>query len=223
MGWLDDVMKATSHAETPHSFIKWGALSAISAVAAPHVFLDRGGLYKVSPNTYVMLLARSGLGKGFPIWMAKALVEDVKCTRVISGRNSIQSVLKDLGSSHTTKDSNTPVFRDSRGFLVSGEFADFITYDPHALIILTDLYDTHYNSTWKNTTKGQGIDSLVKPCLTMFGASTPVHFKSVVPESSIGGGFIGRTLLVYEDKRSRNNSFIEAPEHPFDVGALINI
>ena len=218
MSWLSDIMKATDYAETPHSFIKWGALSALSAVVAPNVFLDKV-FYKLSPNLYVMLLARSGLGKGFPVTLAKQLVEQVHCTRVIGGRNSIQSVLQNLGQVKSQVNGTIP-FKDSRGFLVSGEFADFITYDPQALLILTDLYDTHYTSDWKNTMKGAGVDILKNPCITILGASSPVHFKNVIPESSIGGGFLARTLLVYEEKRSRINPLTEQPTNVFNIAEL---
>ena len=218
MAWLDDVLIATDYAETPKSFIKWGGLSALSAVIAPNVYLDKI-FYKLSPNIFTMLLARSGLGKGFPVTLAKQLVEETHATRVISGRNSIQSMLQGMGQMRTQVNGNIP-FKDSRAFLVSGEFADFITYDPQALIILTDLYDTHYSKDWKNTTKGQGIDVLKNPCLTMLGASSPIHFKNVIPESSIGGGFIARTLLVYEEQRSRINPLTEAPSTNFNISEL---
>ena len=105
-----------------------------------------------------MLLGKSGLGKGWPINLAKELVTCVDTTRVISGRNSIQAVVKELGTI-TTRNGRPPI-PDSRGFLVSGEFVNFVIQDPHSLSILTELYDTHYNTTWKNTMKGAGIDTL---------------------------------------------------------------
>ena len=218
--WIEKVMAATEYAETPRSFIRWAALSALSAVAAPNVFLDKI-FYKLSPNIYTLIIAKSGLGKGFPIAMAKSLVKKAHCTRVIDGRNSIQYMIKELGTIRTGASNNGTVnLKDSRGFLISGEFADFVTYDPQAFIILTDLYDTHYNEEWKNSFKNTGIDVLKNPCLTMLAASSPIHFKECLPTASITGGFIGRTLLVYEDKRSRINPLIDKPEVVFSIDEL---
>lgn len=220
MNWIEQVMAATEYAETPRSFIRWAALSALSAVAAPNVFLDKV-FYKLSPNIYTLILAKSGLGKGFPVALAKALVKKAHCTRVIDGRNSIQSMIKELGTIRTGPNNNGTInLKDSRGFLISGEFADFVTYDPQAFIILTDLYDTHYNEEWKNSFKNTGIDVLKNPCLTMLAASSPVHFKDCLPTASITGGFIGRTLLVYEDKRSRINPLIDKPDVVFSIDEL---
>jgi hypothetical protein len=220
MNWIDKVMIQTEYAETPRSFVKWAALCAISAVAAPNVFLDKI-FYKLSPNIYVILLAKSGLGKGFPVALAKALVKKAQCTRVIEGRNSIQSMVKEMGTVRTQEHNGTPALKDSRCFLASGEFADFVTYDPQAFIILTDLYDTHYNEEWKNSFKNTGIDVLKNPNVTMLGASSPIHFKECLPTASITGGFIGRTLLIYEDKRSRINPLVDKPDIAFEPDELV--
>jgi hypothetical protein len=68
--------------------------------------------------------------------------------------------------------------------------------------------------------KGAGVDILKNPCITILGASSPVHFKNVIPESSIGGGFLARTLLVYEEKRSRINPLTEQPTNVFNIAEL---
>src|SRR5262245_60677200 len=90
-----------SELESPESFWKWSALSAISAVMKDQVWMDRGGIFKTYPNIYVMLHADSGLKKGPPISMAKQLVTPVKNTRIITGRSSIQGILKEMGTAYS--------------------------------------------------------------------------------------------------------------------------
>lgn len=213
MSWLDGIMASAAEVESPKSWVWWSGVSAIAAIAGSNVYLDKF-YYKLSPNLFVMLLGKSGLGKGWPIWLAKELVTCVDTTRVISGRNSIQAVLKELGTI-TTRNGKPPI-PDSRGFLVSGEFVNFVIQDPHSLSVLTELYDTHYNSVWKNTTKGSGIDTLKNVCLTMLGASSPAHFREVVHAKDIEGGFLGRTLMVFEDTRGFINPLTEKPKTSFD-------
>ena len=213
MSWLDEVMKSSAEVESPKQWIWWSAISAIAAVSGSNVFLDKH-YYKLSPNLFVMLLGKSGLGKGWPIWLAKELVTVVDTTRVISGRNSIQAVVKELGT--ITTRNGKPAIPDSRGFLVSGEFVNFVIQDPHSLSILTELYDTHYAKEWKNTLKGAGVDTLKNVCLTMLGASSPPHFREVVHAKDIEGGFLGRTLMVYEETRGFINPLLEKPDKLFD-------
>ena len=213
MSWLDEVMQSSAEVESPKQWIWWSAISAIAAVSGSNGFLDKH-YYKLSPNLFVMLLGKSGLGKGWPIWLAKELVTVVDTTRVISGRNSIQAVVKELGT--ITTRNGKPAIPDSRGFLVSGEFVNFVIQDPHSLSILTELYDTHYNKEWKNTLKGSGIDTLKNVCLTMLGASSPPHFREVVHAKDIEGGFLGRTLMVYEETRGFINPLLEKPDKLFD-------
>lgn len=205
MNWINQLIEACKEAETPKSYIYWAGVSTISAVIAPNVWINRGGVYLLSPNTFVMLIGESGLGKGLPINVSKKLVRIVGNTRVISGRNTIQAILKDLGTSESDEKSGVPKFKDARGFIVSGEFSTLLQEDKAALPIITELYDTHYVDEWANTTKSSGKDKLVNPCITLFGGSTQEHFSNVVPEADVKGGFVGRILTVYEEKRSRIN------------------
>lgn len=206
MSWIECLLRETEEAETPRNYIFWAGVSAISAVVSPNVFINRGGVYRLSPNLFVMLIGESGLGKGLPIAMAKKLVKMVGNTRVIEGRNTIQAIIRDLGVSRGEEENNgKPKFKDARGFIVSGEFATLLRDDKAALPILTEFYDTHYMGEWTNTTKTSGIDHLSKVNVTLFGGSTPEHFTNVVPETDIKGGFVGRLLTVYEESRYKVN------------------
>lgn len=216
--FIDEVMLMTSEAESPRQWIWWSALSAIAAVAGPNTILDHQ-YYKLSPNMFVMLLGDSGLGKGFPIWLAKELVESLDVTRTISGRNSIEAVVQQLGT--ITSRPGKPPIPDSRGFLISGEFRNFIIQSPNALTILTELYDTHYNKKWKNTLKTAGIDSLKNVCLTMLGASSPAHYKEAISDADVEGGYAARTLHIYETEMGNINPLTSPLKIPFNLEKLL--
>src|ERR1043165_7628052 len=100
MTWIEQVIKSRSELESPLSFWFWGALVSISAVVKDNIWIDRQ-IYKLYPNIYVMLHAESGLKKGPPIAMARKFVNSVNNTRVITGRSSIQGILKEMGSAQT--------------------------------------------------------------------------------------------------------------------------
>lgn len=210
MSWLQKLLDETDLAETPRSYIWWCGISAISAVISPNVFLNRGGIYKLQPNTFIMLIGESGLGKGLPIKIAKRLVSIVGNTRVLYGNNTIQSIIYDLANSETDQKSGIPKWKDSRGYIVSGELATLLQKDEQALPTLTEFYDTHFvgglsGEDWKKSTKTSGRDKLEGLCVTLFAGSTPEHFQNTVPEHDVKGGFVGRLLTVYEEKRYRIN------------------
>lgn len=219
MTWVERVLKSTEGSESPREYYYWASLAAISAVVANNIYLDRF-YYKLWPNIYVILVGRSGLRKGPPINLAKSLVEEVDNTRVFAGRTSIEAMIDEL-SNATTKPAGGPPIMDARGFLVSSEFASFIIQNDSALTILTDLYDRNYHDkNWDYLTKGGGKKKLKDPYLTMIGASNEVHFKDVIPQNALGGGFVARTFIIHADKKATSNSLTERPENIASVVEL---
>lgn len=207
--------------ETPEAWLWWSLLCCISAAAGNNYFLTtlKGNLmYK--PNLYVMLLGESGLGKGYPVNLAKRLVQKANSTRVIAGRSSIQAIVKELSMVKSVE--GKPPIQDSRGFIVNGELSTAIIADPDSLTILTDLYDGHYNPEWTNLLKGDGAEKLKNPYITALFGSSPAHFYDSIPQVNIDGGYIGRNLIVYEEKRSQNIDLLdkeseEIEEDKFDT------
>jgi hypothetical protein len=205
LNWITKVLDAAQEAETPTSFLYWSAMAAIAATVGNNVLVNRKGIYQLRPNMYVMLMAKSGLGKGFPVNVAKKLVSKTRATRVISGRNSIQSLVRDLATSETAEDSPVPQFTDSRGFFVSSEFSTSLVRDEASLTILTDLYDCHWNEEWNTKLISRPTDKIINPNLTILSGSSPSHFFDAIPKVNITGGFVGRLLVIYEEKRSKIN------------------
>lgn len=207
--WIKQLLSSTDESESPERFYYWGGLAALSAVVRKNVHLDRF-YYKLYPNIFVLFVARSGLRKGSPVTLARNLVEEVKCTRIVLGRSSMPQVIKDLSKAYSTEDGK--VIKDAHGFIVSGELAAFFVKDPDALTILTDLYDTHaYEKEWRNSLKGTGVDTLKSPCLTLLGATNEDHFSEAVPPNAVGGGFVARTFMIFEDKKRGVNPLLTAP------------
>jgi|TARA_Y100000310_G_C20703439_1_gene832226 hypothetical protein len=218
MNWLTDVTDSTSKLEPPQSFFYWSAIAALAATVNGNVWLDRYS-YLLFPNVFVMLLADSGLRKGIPINLMKRLLRQVKCNRVISGRNSIEAVITTLGKAHSVEGGG--IIKTAKGFLISGEFSNFIIKNPDALTVLTDLYDSGYNEEWDNTLKHSGVDKLRNVNLTMLGASNPTHFSEVVSTRDIEGGFIARTFLIHEEEKHTLTSLAYKPEKIPDEDKLL--
>lgn len=203
---IELVLDRTSEAETPRSFFYWSILCVMSAIVKRNVWINKR-IYKLYANLYVLLIAKSGLRKGAATSLAKNLVEKLQLTRTIYGRSSIQAIIKELSDQRTFP--NGYVLNSASGFIVSGELASSIIGDPQSQTILTDLYDSNYHNEWTNTLKGAGKEKLKEIYVTFLAATNPTLLEEFLEESSIQGGFIARTILIKEDKKSRINALID--------------
>lgn len=191
-----------------------------SAAANNYTLRTLKGNLLYYPNIYVMLLGESGLGKGFPVNLAKRLMNHADTTRVIAGRSSIQAIIKELAT--TKSQQGKPVITDSRGAIVNGELSTAIIADPDALTILTDLFDRSYNPQWTNLLKGDGPEKLKEPYITCLFGSSPAHFYDSIPQPNIEGGYIGRNLVIFEEKRSKDLDLLDSEEEALDEDRFSN-
>lgn len=203
--WLNEILEATAELEPPKKFFYWSALSAISAVVKRNVYLrkrkGKATAYILYPNTYTFLVGDSAtVRKGVPIKMAKKLVKLVDNTRIISGRSSIQGIIKELATAYTTESGK---IRDTSScFICASEFRASLVSDPQALSILTDLFDGDFTDEWKTLLKGTGVEELKDVYITMLGGSNPSYLKQSITGADIEGGIIGRSFLVYANVRA---------------------
>lgn len=211
--WLNEIVLQHSEFESPVSFWRWSALASISAVVKDNIWLDKF-LYKLYPNIYVMLHADSGLKKGAPIAMAKKLVRACNSTRIISGRSSIQGILKKLSVAESTP--GGAILKGSRAFICSSELSSSIVEDKAATVILTDLYDRNYNEgDWESLLKAETFN-LKDATVTMLTATNEAHSDDFFAKKDIQGGYFARTFIVYESEASSVNSLMYKPEHIVD-------
>lgn len=212
--WLDLLVASTAELESPKRFYYWSGLAAISAIVRKNVFLDRFS-YILYPNVYVLLVsAKSGLRKGNPVSFAKSIVERVSTTRIISGRNSVQGVIRDLSQQVTiVSNGHAPlILNDAQAFLCAPELDSFMVKDEQGLSILTDLYNTHENDkAWKNSLKSSPVEELKNPCITFLAASNEALLEGLIRDKDIEGGFVARTMIVHESKRRLKNSLMFKP------------
>jgi len=208
MNWIDELVTQHQELESPQSFWFWAGLTAISAVLKDNVWMDRFA-YKLYPNVYVMLHADSGMKKGPPVGLAKRLVKLVNNTRIISGRSSVQGILKELGTAYTLPGGK--VMNKSVAFICASEFSSSLVADPFAMTILTDLYDRNYNEgEYKSLLKMEAF-TLKDPTISMLVATNESHFEDFIQSKDIHGGFIGRMFIIAESELKVLNPLIKRP------------
>lgn len=217
MNWVQQVIDLHSELESPESFWRWSALTAISAVVKDNVWLNQQ-IFNLYPNIYTMFHADSGLKKGPPVNMAKKLVKLVNNTRVITGRGSIQGILKELGTAYTQPGGR--VQQKSVAFICSSELSSSIVEDKVATKILTDLYDRIYNEgEWRSLLKMETF-TLKDPTITMLTATNESMSGDFFTLSAIQGGFFARTFIIYEKQSEVVNSLIYPLEDTIDYSGV---
>lgn len=221
MPFLDDFLNITEEAESPRSFFTWAGLAAISAVMRRNVWVNKR-LYRCYPNLYIMFVANSGLRKGFPVKMAQKMVEKSETIKVISGQNSIQSIITELSKQWTSESGK--IFRDAQAFIVNDELDALLISDPSAQTLLTTLYDSYLQDKWVKTIKKEGREVLDNLCITLLTATNEDHLESFLDKTSYKGGYLGRTLVVHETKLARINPLIgfDDEETEIDINPLID-
>ena len=219
MSWLQELILQHREFESPQSFIYWSGLCTISAVVQDKVWINRIDYYNTYPNIYVILHADSGLRKSAPIAMAKRLVRKIECVKLVTGRSSIQGIMRKMGTSYSLPGGK--VMNKSAVFIASSELSSSLVSDPAVTNILTDFYDRNYNEDdWDSLLKSEQY-SIKDPMATLLGATNEAHADELFAKKEIEGGFLARTFIVYDNKPNTINSLMYKTEYPVDYEKLI--
>ena len=221
---IDEYLRYTAGQESPELFHVWVMLVMIASVLERKVFINRA-YYKIYPNLYVILVAGTA-----------------KCHKSVSinmGINGILPKLKDPPKVFAQKITNerliqflsnqadveSDVVEDRIKFTASGliaatELSTFLgrtAMDSGIITTLTDLYDSP--DEWRYETKTAGTNVLTNTCINMIGASTGKWLRNAIPSEAVGGGFISRSIFVYQDQPKRLIPFPE-DEIPDDINKM---
>lgn len=218
MSWLDELVSAYEESSIPKQFVYWAGISAISSVVKDQIWLDRF-IYKVYPNVYILLVAESGSMKSAAVDIAQDLVLEVNNNRVFNGRYTLEFVIDELSKAHTFEDGRPPLTTAS-GFWPASELTSCLI-NADSLTTMRHLYDRNYNKgRWEYGTRNKGKVVLERPCITLFGATTPKDFSEFFKEKDVEGGFIARTVLVLETQLGKRNPLLEPPENLASIPKL---
>ncbi len=220
MTFVDLFIQHTRFYESPGSFWKWAAYTAIGAVLRDNCF-RRLGDHKIYPNVYTLLLADSAVHrKGHPIKLCEELVKNAKSTKIISGRASIQGILDELSRGETDKTTGKVTAGGSALFCAS-ELSAGIVNDPEAVKILTDIYD--FKDEYTSRLRGSGVFRIKNICFSLIAASNEELLRDVYDGKAIFGGLLGRTFLVRPDEFRPANSLFTIHDQTQSLGCLAEL
>lgn len=216
-GFITDFVNTTRGMEIPTLFVIWGALWAVSTALSREAWL-KWYPKQLWPNLYVLTVAPPGLcHKSTAMDIAKSALEKMvdfmpdtatkfrKETNYITGKCTSDALLMSLAPAVRTfvdmsESSIHTVDRGSHVALAISELAMFLgkqQYNINLVTTLTDLYDCKDSDS--EVTRSRGVEPLRNVYVTFCGATTPDSLKSSIPEEALGGGFLSRLVVVYQD------------------------
>lgn len=215
MNFIDGFLEYTKEAESPTSFLRWAAITALAATLRDNTWWYVGTGTRIYPNIYTILVARSGAcRKGYPLQQVNKLLKMIDNTKRIDGNVTIQSAVKILAETITreVKGPGGYMLDGGSAILYTEELAGFLVEDPATIPVLTDLYD--YKEEYPVHRVAAGTFTVKSCCLTMLAASNEPFLKEVYSKRAQYGGLLGRTFLIMEQKRRGKNSrmFVKTEE-----------
>ena len=219
MTFVEHFLHHTAQYESPTSFWRWSAYTAIASVLRDNCFRTMGD-HRVFPNIYTLLLAESAVQrKGHPVKICEELVKNVRNTKLISGRSSIQAILDELARGETDKTTGKITVGGSALFSAS-ELSAGIVNDPEAVKILTDIYD--FKDEYTSRLRGSGIFRIKNICFTMMAASNEELLRDLYDTKALYGGLLGRTFLIKPDEFRPANSLFAIRDTTVSFQQLVN-
>lgn len=195
-----------SKTEVPPRFAIWCGISALHAALERRVWIEQG-MYRIYPNSYIILVAASGQKKSTAINLTSKLLRRVEDGPTIISQKITPEAL--ISAIKVTEAEGSKIKTRCGGVLIADELAVFL--DRSALErglgpVLTALYDC---TPFEYQTLKRGIDKIDDGYLSILGGTTIELLRSSLPKDAIGGGFTSRTVFVYEDKRAPPVPWIE--------------
>jgi len=205
--FLKSYCELFSQTEVPTRFAIWCGIATLLGSLERRVWIDQG-IYRVFPNTYLILVAASGQKKSTAINLSSKLLRRLEnAPTIVAQKITPEALINALKETSTTE--GTRILTKCGGVIIADELAVFL--DRNALDrglgpILTALYDC---TPFEYQTLQRGIEKVDDGYLSILGGTTIELLRSSLPRDAIGGGFTSRTVFVYEDKRAPPVPWIE--------------
>jgi len=205
INFIAEYLRLTETAESPTSYLMWGAISCLSATLRDNVYFSMMGRYeKIYPNMYILVLGESAVRKGTPFLVNKRILRGengVNNTKVMTGSATMQAVLRNLALT----ENGQPM--GGSGIMIASEAGGFFINDPQTIPILTDIYEFH--QLYDKHVISYDIPPIKNLCLSMFAGTNEVMFEKMLDRTAREGGLLGRCVVIKESKRRKKDSGFE--------------
>jgi hypothetical protein len=191
--WFREWMEVWPTAESPKSFLLFGAMAMLGGCLGRRVWLDQD-VHQVRPMLNILLIGPSGIGKSSAVKIGKRLlaaVPEFQRPQFIEGGATKEKLHMDLAE-------------NPRCILFAPELAAFFSkekYKENLIPYVTNLLD--YEDYIELRTRRDGIITVLNPSVSILGASTLEWLQDQLPDSAVSGGFLARFLILNEESKGQ--------------------
>lgn len=194
--WIEAYREFTAGTESPAVFHLWVALSTISSAAQRKISLDMG-YFDVHSNMYIILTSPPGRSrKSTALRIGKSMLRGLKDygqeINFSTQASSAAALIKQLSSISNKEHQSLTAFSSELGSLLG-------TKNPEITDFLTDIYDC--DPDWDKQTISRDLEKIQFPWLNLVAATTPQWLGDNLSKTAVEGGFVARSVFVYEDTR----------------------
>lgn len=196
--WLESYREFTSGTESPAQFHLWVALSTIAGAAQRKISLDMG-YFDVHSNMYIILTSPPGRSrKSTALRIGKSMLRGLKDygqeIHFSTQASSVAALIKQLASVAATNQEHQSLtaFSSELGSLLGSKSVEMTDF-------LTDIYDC--DPDWDKQTISRDLEKVPFPWLNLMAATTPQWLGDNLSKTAVEGGFVARSIFVYEDTR----------------------
>jgi hypothetical protein len=191
-------MEYTKHLEAPDLFHLWVAVGTVAGALQRKVWIDQYH-FQWSPNFFIVLVAPPGVvSKSTSANIGMDLLRNVE--GVSFGPDSVtwQALFDSFQDSATVVEG---VGTTSPLTVAASELGTFLDPQNRELVdVLNDMWDGKERPITRRT-RGEGLSTIEKPWLNLIGCTTPGWLEEHVPSVMFKGGFMSRTVFVYQEKK----------------------
>lgn len=196
--WLEGYRIFSEGTESPPVFHFWIALGTIAGAAQRKILLDLD-YFQVYCNMYLVLVSPPGRSrKTTALRMGEKLLQQAQDygqeIHFSTQASSVAALIKQLASIQNKDHQSMTAFIKELGSLLGSKSTETTDF-------LTDIYDC--NPNWDKQTIGRGLEKIERPWFNILGATTPQWMGENLSQTAIEGGFVSRTVFIYEDQRIR--------------------
>jgi hypothetical protein len=203
--WINNYLEFTDNSEPAFLYRKGCAISVVASVLKRKCWLPfrRSTIY---PNLYIVLVGTTGRSrKGTAFAQAQKFIwtPELGIKMAVDSTSKVQLIKDFVESMEITIMDNGSQYFHSSLTIHSPELTVFLGYQNLDLLTaLIDWYDSTKNP-WIYRTGNAGNQEIVGVWANILGASTPDLLRAALPLVSIGGGLIGRMLLLFSPRREK--------------------
>jgi len=199
-------MEYTKHLEAPDLFHLWVAIGTVAGALQRKVWIDQYH-FQWTPNFFIILVAPPGIvSKSTSANIGMDLLRNVEGVHFGPDSVTWQALFDSFQDAATVVEG---IGTTSPLTVAASELGTFLDPQNRELVdVLNDMWDGKERPITRRT-RGEGLSQIEKPWLNLIGCTTPGWLEEHVPSVMFKGGFMSRTVFVYQERKRFLTAYIK--------------